>query len=64
VRLHKLCLVSAARVSSFCCSCSIQPDRTVLGDIVLFFAAAAVAEPTARLVMWQASKQDKTWLSG
>lgn len=42
----------------------LQPDRQVLGDIVLWFAAAAVAEPTSTLVMWQATKQDKSWLSG
>lgn len=51
---------------AFCyhCLCNMQPDRAVLGDIVLWFAASAVAEPTAALVMWQATKQDKGWLSG
>ena len=42
----------------------MQPDRQVLGDIVLWFAASAVAEPTAMLIMWQATRQDKNWLSG
>jgi hypothetical protein len=37
----------------------------VLGDIVRWFAAAAAAaEPDAKLIMWQASKQDKQWLAG
>jgi hypothetical protein len=46
------------------CCCCLQPDRAVLGDIVLWFAASAVAEPSATLVMAQATRQDKAWLSG
>lgn len=53
---------SSARLPLRCCL--LQPDRQVLGDIVLWFAASAVAEPAATLVMAQATKQDKGWLSG
>lgn len=40
-----------------------QPDRQTLGDILLWFASAAAAEPTATLVMWQATRDDKAWLT-
>ena len=57
-----LCPAPRAGLPLVCCP--LQPDRQVLGDIVLWFAASAVAEPAATLVMAQATKQDKGWLSG
>eukprot|EP00775_Hariotina_reticulata_P008672 gene8672-8853_t len=38
-------------------------DRTVLGDILYWFRSKAAEEPSAKLVMWQATRDDKSWLS-
>jgi hypothetical protein len=40
----------------------LQPIREHLGDIIAWFSAMAPADPTARLVVCQATKSDKAWL--
>lgn len=39
-----------------------MPIREHLGDIIAWFSAMAPADPTARLVVCQATKSDKAWL--
>jgi hypothetical protein len=59
--------ISASPLCNIChcrpCTCVLQADRTVLGDILYWFRSKAGEEPTAKLVMWQATRDDKTWLS-
>jgi hypothetical protein len=40
----------------------LQPIREHLGDIIAWFSAMAPADPTARLVVCQATRSDKAWL--
>jgi hypothetical protein len=52
--IHKCCAFAESGV--------LQPVREHLGDIIAWFSAMAPADPTARLVVCQATKNDKAWL--